>query len=186
MSNPADNIDSQARFRSIFRQHYTKIVYYAMSFLHDPEKAKGVAQEVFASVWENMDKLNEEVLPYLFVLTKRRCLNKIRKAKYKAEYENYLSGNSADAEIDYNSLRDSCIETLLESEVNRKLKEALDKMPEKTREAFCLNRFKKMTYEEIASKHGCSPKNIEYRIMSALRILRNNLKEFLVISLWIM
>lgn len=169
----------QVRFRAIFKQHYSKIVYYAMSFLHDQEKAKGIAQEVFASVWENMDKLDDEVLPYLFVLAKRKSLNALRKEKYRTEHKNYVIGNSIDREIDYVSLQDSCIEYLLESEVSKRFQQTLETMPEKTKEAFCLNRFKNLTYNEIADIQGVTSKNIEYRIMSALRILRKNMQEFL-------
>ncbi|MEF9986234.1 MAG: RNA polymerase sigma-70 factor [Bacteroidales bacterium] len=177
---------NQVRFRAIFKQHYAKIVYYAMSFLHNEEKAKGIAQEVFASVWENIDKLEEEIQPYLFVLAKRRCLNTIRREKYKAEHKEFIAGNTIDREISYLALRDSCIENLLESEVNKIFKETLDLMPQKTKEAFCLNRFKNLTYKEIANIQGVSAKNIEYRIMSALRILRINLQEFLPVYLGIL
>lgn len=186
MSDSNNNMyQQQVRFKAIFKQHYSKIVYYAMSFLHDQEKAKGIAQEVFASVWENIDKLDDQVLPYLFVLAKRKSLNAIRKEKYKTEHKNYILGNSIDREIDYLSLQDSCIESLLESEVSRRFKETLDTMPPKTKEAFCLNRFKNLTYSEIAGIQGVTSKNIEYRIMSALRILRKNLQEFLPVCLGI-
>lgn len=177
---------NQVRFRAIFKQHYSKIVYYSMSFLHDQEKAKGITQEVFASVWENINKLDGEVLPYLFILAKRKCLNAIRKEKYREEHKNYVLGNSIEREIDYLALQDSCIENLLESEVHKRFNEALHQMPEKTREAFCLHRFKKLTYGEIANFQGVTVKNIEYRIMSALRILRKNLHEFLPACLGIL
>lgn len=154
-----------------------------MSFLHDEERAKGVAQEVFATVWENIEKLEEEVLPFLFVLTKRRCLNDLRKTKYKEEHKNHLTPSPVDREIGYIALKDSCIESLLESEMQKRFQQTLDQMPVKTREAFCLNRFQEKTYGEIADMQGVSVKNIEYRIMSALRILRKNLQEFLPVVL---
>ncbi len=182
-SIPTDNIDYPERFRLLFKHHYPKIVYYAMSFLHNEEKARDVAQEVFASVWENIDKLGNEVLPYLFVLTKRKSLNILRKERYKDQHRNYLSKNQQEKEIDYIALKDSCIENLLESEISKCFYETLDKMPDKTKEAFCLNRFKNLTYNEIADVQGVTIKNIEYRIMCALRILRKNLQEFLPVIL---
>lgn len=175
--------DYQQKFKKIFQEHYSKIVFYAMSFLHDEERSKGVAQEVFASVWENIEKLDDEVLPYLFVLTKRRCLNDIRKIKYKEEHKNHVTSSAVDREIGYIALKDSCIETLLESEMQKRFEQTLEQMPDKTKEAFCLNRFEEKTYTEIADIQGVSVKNIEYRIMCALRILRKNLQEFLPLLL---
>ena len=55
---------------------------------------------------------------------------------------------------------------------------SLENMPEKTREAFVLNRFNNMSYKQIAELHGVSEKNIEYRIKRALRQLRLDLSEF--------
>ena len=47
------------------------------------------------------------------------------------------------------------------------------------KEAFILNRYHKMTYNEIAEKEGVSPKTIDYRIQQALKVLREKLKDYL-------
>jgi RNA polymerase sigma-70 factor (ECF subfamily) len=48
----------------------------------------------------------------------------------------------------------------------------------KTQEAFILNRFKHRSYEEISKIQAVSVKNIEYRMMQAIRLLRRDLLEF--------
>ena len=50
-------------------------------------------------------------------------------------------------------------------------------------EAFCLHRFKGMSYKEIASILDISPKTVDYRIQQTLKILRVELKDYLPIVL---
>jgi RNA polymerase sigma-70 factor (ECF subfamily) len=56
---------------------------------------------------------------------------------------------------------------------------AVKDLPKEYREAFEMNRFKDMTYNEIASKMGISPKTIAYRISQAIRLIRIQLTDFL-------
>lgn len=64
-------------------------------------------------------------------------------------------------------------------ELAGKIETAIMRLPESYREAFELNRFQNMTYNEIAFKLGVSPKTIDYKIQQALKILRHELKEYL-------
>ena len=52
-------------------------------------------------------------------------------------------------------------------------------MKEPVRSAFHLSRFCNMTNEEVAKELGISVKTVEYRISSALRILKKNLRDFI-------
>ena len=61
-------------------------------------------------------------------------------------------------------------------ELTEKIEEALARLPENVREAFELNRFQNLTYNEIAERLGVSPKTIDYRIQQALKQLRIDLK----------
>ena len=54
-------------------------------------------------------------------------------------------------------------------ELTEKIEEALARLPENVREAFELNRFQNLTYNEIAERLGVSPKTIDYRIQQALK-----------------
>ena len=68
-------------------------------------------------------------------------------------------------------------------ELTEKIEEALARLPENIREAFELNRFQNLTYNEIAERLGVSPKTIDYRIQQALKQLRIDLKDYLPVLL---
>lgn len=65
------------------------------------------------------------------------------------------------------------------NELEQIIGKAIQKLPPNIREAFEMNRFKGMTYNEIAQQMSLSPKTIEAYISKALSILRVELKDYL-------
>ena len=64
-------------------------------------------------------------------------------------------------------------------ELARNIEAALSRLPESYREAFEMNRFQNLTYNEIAEKLNVSSKTVDYRIQQALKLLRVELKDYL-------
>jgi RNA polymerase sigma-70 factor (ECF subfamily) len=72
-------------------------------------------------------------------------------------------------------------------ELESKIGLLIEKLPEKCRIIFKLNRFEGLKYQEIADKLGISVKTVEAQMSKALRILREGLKTYLIsvlILLW--
>ena len=89
---------------------------------------------------------------------------------YANQYESPLS-QSAD-ELEYDELVD-------------RLQAAMNKIPEKCREIFELNRFEGKRYKEIAEELNLSLKTVENQMGKALKILRNELGDYLPLILWL-
>jgi len=75
--------------------------------------------------------------------------------------------------------------SILYSNLQSHLEEALNKLPEACRVAFEMNRLEGLKYREIAEKLNVSERTIEVRIGKALGLLREYLKEFFVFLLLI-
>ena len=58
------------------------------------------------------------------------------------------------------------------------MKTLLAGMPEKTRIAFISDRLDGKSHKEIAEELGISVKGVEYHISKAVKLLRDNLKEY--------
>ncbi len=70
---------------------------------------------------------------------------------------------------------------LYDKDLQRRFREALDDMPEATRRIFMMSRIENKTYAEIAAETGVSVKTVEYRISSALRLLRGRFGDIYLI-----
>lgn len=181
------NHDYRKQFEQIFELYYNNVVHYAFFYLNDYEKAREVAQDVFFAVWKNIDEVEEVTFSWILTIAKNKCLNVLRSESHHLKYANATLSQGKKREINLYTLENSQVESLMEtSEISRIMCEALDKMPSKTKEAFLLNRFENKSYNEIAEMQHVSRKNIEYRIMYALKILRKSLADFIVIILGIM
>ena len=63
--------------------------------------------------------------------------------------------------------------------------EALEMMPEKTRQIFLMSRYENKTYSEIADHFSLSVKSVEFHISKALKILKDKLRDYIGIVLFL-
>ncbi len=178
----AEQLPNAKLFEDIYRRHFKKVVYFAFRYLNDQEKANNIAQDVFLALWGQMDILDQkgDVLPYLFIMTKYRCLNWLRKEK---QHEKFKSNTLTDYDISITALTDESSTSLYQTEIEVLVNEALKKMPDKVKETFVLSRFKNLKNKEIATLQSISVKTVEYRISFAFRVLRKILKDYVSILL---
>lgn len=178
----AEQLPNAKLFEDIYRRHFKKVVYFAFRYLNDQEKAHNIAQDVFLALWGQMDILDQkgDVLPYLFIMTKYRCLNWLRKEK---QHEKFKNNTLTDYDISITALTDESSTSLYQTEIEVLVNEALKKMPDKVKETFVLSRFKNLKNKDIATLQSISVKTVEYRISFAFRVLRKILKDYVSILL---
>ena len=119
----------------------------------------------------NMQVIESSPKNYLFKAVKNRCLTLINRNELKQQIVNTLY---ADWQSQYEDPDFYVVE-----ELTRNIEAALSRLPESYREAFEMNRFQNMTYNEIAQKLNVSSKTVDYRIQQALKLLRVELKDYL-------
>lgn len=67
-----------------------------------------------------------------------------------------------------------------------KINEAVQSLPDQCRRVFQLSRFENLTYNEIAEQLEISVKTIENHMGKALRTMRQQLKDYLPLLLWLL
>lgn len=72
-------------------------------------------------------------------------------------------------------------DTMEVAELEGSIKTALQKLPEKCREVFEMNRFEGKKYSEIAETLNISVKTVEAQMSKALKILKQELKDYITI-----
>lgn len=171
-------LGDEKAFEEIYMRHYPKVFGYANQYMHNQEEARNVAQETFMDLWCLRESINSSLnlVSYLMVITRNKCLNLLRSEMYAKKYTDYVMNKRM--QIDYEALADVSAQRLIEAEITERIDNLLDMLPSKTKEAFILSRHEELTYAEIAEKMEVSVKMVEYRIMQALKYLRINLKDY--------
>ena len=93
--------------------------------------------------------------------------------------ENLLTDQEWELQMRISNLEACEPETLFSREVQDLLRQALDKMPDKTRRIFIMSRYEGKSYPTIAQETGLSVKSVEFHISKALNLLRKELKDYL-------
>jgi RNA polymerase sigma-70 factor (ECF subfamily) len=168
-------------FEMIFKTYYQSLCNYAYSFVQDRDEAEEIVQGTFLSVWEKKDSLSIHtgVKPYLYAMVRNASLNVLKHAKIKkqhAELELTVAERSTE----------SVTRSVMASELEERIFKALNKLPEQCRLAFKLSRFEELKYAEIAEQLNISVKTVENQMGKALKIMREQLKDYLPLLIMLM
>ena len=146
--------------------------------MKDYETAREIVQDAFINLWEKRETVDTSrpVKSYLTTIIHNKCHNHLRDTR-KFNYD--LLGIEGLLE----AFEGVSSDKMVEAELEKAIKAAIDELPEKCREIFLLNRYENLKYLEIANKLGLSQKTVEAQMSKALQHMRVRLAEYLVISL---
>jgi len=156
-------------FKALFKEWYPVLCRYSQKYVADPGIAEDLVQEVFVNLWNSKDtiELESEMPPYLFASTRYNCLRYINRNQKEAKIIGiHLEKieDSFDENVEYQQL-----------EKLKKLFEAVDQLPDKTRQVFRLSKLEGLTYQEISEFLGVSVKTVENQMSAALKKLRTEM-----------
>ncbi len=169
-------------FETLFRLYYTKLVNISKGYLVYQQEAESIVQNVFLKLWENKASLREvsNINSYLYTLTKNLCLDQLKHEKIK---KNYIDNSyRIRSEIQYKFIQDEAASLLLENELESKIIQSIELLPEKCKNIFKKSRLEGLKRSEIASEMGISHKTVDNHMASALRHMRFHLREFISLS----
>jgi RNA polymerase sigma-70 factor (ECF subfamily) len=105
-------------------------------------------------------------------MVRNACLNVIKHEKIK---QKYAGEEMALADQGYESVS----QTVSSNELESRIHHAMEKLPEQCRLVFKLSRFEELKYSEIAEQLEISVKTVENHMGKALKIMREQLKDYL-------
>lgn len=172
------NGDAQA-YELLFRKYYIRLCNFSNKFLHNQEESSEIAEEVFLKIWENRSEIDpdDSILSFMFKIAQNSSLNRLRRKKIESKYIEVLKITYIE-HSDFNAY-DSYVMNELES--NFRL--ALDKIPPQSKRVFELSRFEGLKYLQIAEEMNISVRTVEVHMTKALKILREELADYLTIML---
>lgn len=166
----------ETTFEQVFKTHFKRLHAYAFTILKDEAEAEEMVQQVFFKIWERNENLSltGSVTAYLYRAVHNESLNYIKHQKVRSDHKLHIA-YSMKNEVEHPGKK------ILASEMEKKIHEALNELPEQCRTIFQMSRFDELKYREIADKLGISVKTVENQMGKALKLLRAKLVDFLIL-----
>jgi RNA polymerase sigma-70 factor (ECF subfamily) len=182
------SLSVRENFDSIYVNNFSRLFLFAKEYVLFDEEAENIVQDIFLMLWEKREALRVDVslTAYLFTLVKNKCIDFLRhqmveqmySENVKHEYNEELNVKLFALEsFDHNFSSEEDIETLLRN--------AIDKLPERCRLIFIKSRIEGKKYKEIAEELNLSVNTVEGQISIALKKLREELKDYLPLLLFL-
>lgn len=170
--------DDQSAFTIIFTKYYQDLVRFSFSFTRNSDASEEIVQEVFLKLWENRNSLviHNSLKSFLLKTVQNRSIDSLRHTDITHKYVSTVLEHPILSENDTENY-------ILHSELEANFNLAMGKIPVQYAEVFRMSRTETLNYQEIAQKLGVSVRTVEVRISKALSLLREELKDFLVIGL---
>lgn len=163
----------QTAFELLFHFYYPGLVMYSTQFTSDRIEAEEIVQNFFIRFWQRHQQIipTDSLKSYLFMSVKNGSLNFLKHKTIEEKYIRQMTELS-NSHLVYDP------DLYFVSELQEKIKSAIELLPEKCREIFIMNRIRGMRNEEIGIKLNISKRTVETQISKALKILRVELKDY--------
>jgi RNA polymerase sigma-70 factor (ECF subfamily) len=170
-------------YRYLFQLYYKPLCHLSTHYLDNKDEAKGVVQDVFVKLWEIRHELNldSNLRNFLFTLVKNDCLNILKHRQVLLKHHEKIRW--MEMHYQYESLSRMGDNYLEFDELKHKIDLAIQNLPEHCRVVFEMSRFEELKNREIAEKLGVTQKTVEAHLTKALKILRDELKDYLPVIL---
>ncbi|MFN5704339.1 MAG: RNA polymerase sigma factor [bacterium] len=166
-----DSKKNQA-FELLVRKYQQKIYWQIRRIVEDHDDANDVMQEIFLKVWMSLDGFREDsqLYSWLFRITHNECITWHRKNSRTRNHDDVSTLSKADEE----SLP-SDEQSVSSNEIEKKLYEAIETLPEKQKIIFHLKYFQELKYEEISTQLGTSVGALKASYHIAVKKIENYL-----------
>jgi len=149
---------------SLFKKYYYSLCRFACYLTNRKDLSEEIVADVFFRIWEKRQEIHVEknLLAYLFTATRHTSINYMKQEKHVMEElnEDFIENTPGpEAELLYN-------------ELESRITDLINFLPQKRKAIFQLNRFEGFTYNEIAEILSLSAKTVENQMGKAIKQLK--------------
>ncbi len=166
-------------FRALFDAYYLPLCSYVFGYVGSRALAEEVVQDIFGAVWEQRAewRVTTSVRTYLFGAARNRALNTSRQQRLDDRWRKRAPST---AEVPGLSAGPGAADRdLHRDDLAAALERAMQRLPERQRQAFYLRWRGHLSHQEIAQLMGITVKTVENTLAAAFRALRPELVGFL-------
>ena len=165
--------DSGQKIKELFDTHFYHLVLHAVSYTNDYNQSEEIVQDVFVKVWQNMEQIGHvsDFKAYLYKAVGNSSLNYLRHLKIRQKHlEEVVHIND--------HFENPAEESMMETENNIRVHQAVNKLPENWKEAIILSKYENLKYHEIAEMLQEPLGTIKSRIHFARKLLKSQIQRF--------
>ncbi len=156
-------------FRELFEELHVTLIRFCWRYTKDEDASRDIVQDVFVKIWEKRATLDpsKSLLALMYTMVRNRAFNLLRDSHYsdgiEADEVALENTPAPDEQLDFDILEEN-------------VRQWIDSLPPRRRQAFMLSRFEGLTHAEIASVMNLTPRTVNTHVMLALRDLRQKLQ----------
>lgn len=161
--------DNSNALKLLFSRHYENLCYFAFTYLKEKQIAEEAALDVFANIWEKRKSIviTGKVKTYFYTAVKNQSLNYLQKNRIFLERLDdvdrlLVAGQTRTDDLVYYE------------ELKQKIDELIDKLPEKRKLIFKMNKYDGFSYAEIADILSISVSTVKNQMVKAVKYLNHN------------
>lgn len=176
-------------FENFYITWYSRVKYFARDYVLSEEEAENIAQDVFLEFYQKRDSLDFHIniIAYLFTSVKNKCIDYLRRKLLEQEAAAKMQEEfDLSFRMKFDSLEAFNLEGLSEDNIKNIIEKALESLPERCREIFVMSKIEGKKQKEIAEDLGVSVKTIECQMTIAYKKLREELKNYLPLFLFLL
>lgn len=166
--NPNDS-DGKNLIDLLYLTHYTPLVLWADTLLHDMTQSEDVVQDFFVRLWEKgiYLTLKEETLKaYLYTSVRNAALR-----RKNSQSKKFLLAENFPADKVWEN------ETQTHEEIIQCLQDAIDRLPQRSREVLKCVHLENMGYQETADLLGISVATVKTHLIRSIKKLRESVNK---------
>ena len=176
-------------FEEIYLKYFPRLLRFAQEYVLNKEDAENIIQDVFMTLWERRGdlKIHISLISYLFILIKNRCNYQLRRKRHAETGKKQMQEDfTHEQQMKLYSLEALDHTLISDSDLEQIITRAIDSLPPKCREIFVLHKIEGKKYKEIAEKMDISVSTVENQMGIALRKLREQLRDYMPVFLFLM
>jgi RNA polymerase sigma-70 factor (family 1) len=156
---------NQDAYRQLFVHYHARLVRFVMTFTRNRELSEEIVSDVFINLWIKRAELGaiQNLNLYIYVAAKNIAYN------YLAKLNRQPSGNLDNLEVEMADPFANPAEALITSELNNKIRQAVDSLPPKCKLIFRLIKEDGLTYKETAQLLEISVSTVDNQLVIALK-----------------
>jgi len=167
-------------FEELIERHQGLVTGTVARMLGSNSDVEDIAQQVFIRVWKSARRYvpRAKFTTWLLKITRNLVFNELRRSKRRGHVPLHAEPGAEDPPLkdETNPAPDA---SLLESELQRAIEEAIMQLPKSQRMALVLRRYEQLSYEQIAEVLDLSVPAVKSVLFRARTELRTRLSKYL-------